>query len=102
MVLPKRRGNALEQHHVGAGRFQLPRLLEQARRGVVLAALHAKAAGLVHRLGLEPEMRAHGDVVAGEELDDLGLLAAAFQLHHLRAALLHQPHGVLSARSLDG
>ena len=60
-----------------------------------LASLHAKAADLVHRLRLQPEVRAHGDVVAREELDDLDLPGAAFELDHLRAAFLHQAHGVL-------
>ena len=73
------------------------RVLDHALGRVLLAALHAEAAGLVHRLRLEAQVRAHRDVVAGEELDDLDLLAAAFELHHLRAALLHQAHGVRRA-----
>ena len=44
--------------------------------------------------GFRPEVRAHGDVVAREEFDDLELAEPAFELHHLRAALLHEPHGV--------
>ena len=39
-------------------------------------------------------MRADGDVVAGEELDDVDLPGAALELDHLGAAFLHQPHGV--------
>ena len=60
-----------------------------------LAPLHAKAADLVHRLRLQAEVRAHRDVVAGEELDDLDLARAAFELDHLRAAFLHQAHRVV-------
>ena len=44
-----------------------------------LAPLHAKAAGLVHRLRLQSEVRAHRDVVAREELDDLDLAARRFR-----------------------
>ena len=53
-----------------------------------------KSAGLVHRLRLEPQVRAHRDVVAREEFDDLELAEPAFELHHFRATFLHQPHGV--------
>ena len=63
------------------------------RRGIV-AALHAKSTGLVHRLRLQAQVRAHRDVVARQELHDLELADAAFELHHLRAALLHEAHGV--------
>ena len=40
-------------------------------------------------------MRADGDVVTGQELDDAHLLRAALELHHARTALLHQAHGIL-------
>jgi len=45
---------------------------------------------------------AHRDVVAGEKLDDLGLLAAALELHHLGATLLHQAHRVLECEVPGG
>ena len=63
-------------------------------RGRVVAPLHAEAAGLVHRLRLQSQVRAHRDVVAREEFDDLELAEAALELDHLRAAFLHEAHGV--------
>ena len=44
--------------------------------------------------GFRPEVRAHRDVVAREELDDLELPEPAFELHHLGAAFLHEAHGI--------
>src|SRR4051812_41232682 len=70
------------------------RVLEHAPRRRVVTTLHAEAAGLVHRLWFEPQVRAHRDVVAREELDDLELADTAFQLDHFRAALLHEAHGI--------
>ena len=61
----------------------------------LLAALHTKAADLVHGLRLQTQVRAHGDIMIREELDDLDLARTAFELHHLCAALLHQTHGIL-------
>src|SRR5690348_8243993 len=49
--LAERCRDAFEQHDIGAGGFQAPRLIEEPRSGLALAALVAKAAGLVHRLG---------------------------------------------------
>src|SRR5215472_12248959 len=51
-------GNAFEQHDVGAGGLEAPRLLEQPRRGLALAPLDPETAGLVNRLGLESHVRA--------------------------------------------
>ena len=50
----------------------------------------------MHQLRPQAEVRAHtGDVVTGEEFNDLRLAGAALELHHLGAAFLHQSHGVL-------
>jgi hypothetical protein len=92
--LPQLGGNTFEQHDVGAGRFERPGLVDHALRGHVVAALHPEAAGFVDRLRLEPQVRAHGDVVPCEELDDFELPEPALQFHHLRATFLHEAHGI--------
>src|ERR1700728_3948906 len=92
--LAELRRNAFEQHDVRTGRLQTLGFIEQPRGRFALATLDAESAGLVRRLRLEPQVGADRDVVAGQKLDDLGLAAAALELHHLRTALLHESHGV--------
>src|SRR3989440_5118030 len=48
------RRDALQQHDVRTGRFQPPRLLQQARRGFALAPLHPKAPVLCTDCGFSP------------------------------------------------
>ncbi len=92
--LAELRRNAFEQHDVRARRFQRLGAVEHALGGRFIATLHFETAGLVHRLRLEPEVRAHRDVVAREKFDDLELAEPAFELHHFRAAFLHEAHRV--------
>ncbi len=92
-------GHALEQHDVGAGLLQALRLLHDARGGILLPSLHAETTGLVHGLRPQAQMRAHRDVMRGEEFHDAQLLGTAFQFHHARAAFLHQRTEFISACS---
>ena len=92
--LAELRRNAFEQHDVRARGFQRLGAVEHALGGRFVATLHPEAAGLVHRLRLQPQVRAHRDVVAREEFDDLELAEPAFELDHFRAAFLHEAHGI--------
>jgi hypothetical protein len=77
-----------------AGCFERLRVLDHLLGCGSIATLHTKTAGLVHGLRLQAEMRAHGDVMARKKFNDFDLTAAAFELHHLRRAFLHEAHGV--------
>src|SRR5688572_9227334 len=66
-LLAELRRDALEQHDVGARRFERLGAVEHALRSRFIATLHAKTSGLVYRLRLEAEVRAYRDVVAREE-----------------------------------
>src|SRR6185503_19076167 len=55
---------------------------------------HVKAPELVHGLRTQTQVRAHGYVALREETHDLELIGGALELDHLRAAVLHEPHGV--------
>src|SRR6476620_294323 len=78
----ERRWNTFEQQHVGTRRLQGLRISDHPRGVLLLTPLNAKPAGLVHRLWLEAEVRAHRDVVPGEVFDDFKLRAASFELDH--------------------
>ena len=49
----------------------------------------------MHRLRLQAEVRAHGNVVTREVLDNFYLIVATFELDHHCATFLHEAHGIV-------
>ncbi len=87
--------HAFQQHDIRARILQSLRGLKHGFRPCPGPALHLEAADLVHRLWLQTDMCADGYIVTRQVFNDFNLPITAFQLHHHRAAFLHQAYRVI-------
>jgi len=94
--------NTLEQHDIGTCILQALCGIDHLARLIRLPALHLEATDFVHRLWLETQMSADGNVMAGKVPDNLDLTCTAFELDHHRATFLHQAHRVVECLTRVG
>ncbi len=87
--------HTLEQYDVSPGILQSLRRYQHLPGFVGLPALHLESPDLVHRLGFQSQVRAHGNIVTGQVFDNLHLVIATFEFDHHRTTVLHQANRVV-------